>query len=359
MKLDLKSTPGSNRKSVSAMAPYCTPVIDDEENVHRHHSGRPRSTLRSKSSAKMLHAEKLKSWRVQGGKEKSDQVVIQRNSNILEKLQHFEARFEAECQRSYNLVRASSWSLAISPLEALNLRCANYPLTVRITYGSQVIWTASCPPTAQPTWSPPLGFSLPSADEFSNVQVLSGVSAYDSQRASSNRKLLIDMNNVHVNIEVEVLAEAFPNSFKVAHINIPVLNLLDCISGENKEHDKNKEFERWFPLLVSRQDDPVERDPRLAEYPKQSETRQRVRLLSEPCICLRIQWVPKIESHYEQCKMYVYTQLPLLSASVVNSSQAMELVHVTVSGLNVRGIISTSCSDLSACVTNLQVIDSR
>jgi hypothetical protein len=215
----------------------------------------------------------------------------------------------------------------VTAVEALGLRCGNFPLFVEVTYGNQSQVSNSCPASDKPTWS-------------------------SHHNDGHGVEFNIDMNNWFLDIHVNVIAENFPNNIKVAYVRIPLFSLLDCLCCLPNEETW---FDRWFPMILYNASDIVGSDPRYADQPRTSEKVNPKDLQKHtPRIHLMFRLKP-LPFSLPMTSFYVSIRFPAISMSVLNSAQRSEICLLTVRRTDVRGKMNASFFDIAGSIGHLQI----
>lgn len=163
----------------------------------------------------------------------------------------------------------------------------------------------------------------------------------------------VDTLNISGTIKVRIMAEGFPKATTLAEVNIPVFNLLQCIS------DCKDFYERWFPLTLY--EDIAVGEGELEKMFSSYATEQisPANLGNKPCINLRLRWIPseKRDEDLEPqvSKMYSRFQMPALTLAVIDSDKAAELLQVSLMGLELRRTVTDNITNTNVNITWIQV----
>eukprot|EP01035_Chromulina_nebulosa_P017521 gene17521-23082_t len=173
-----------------------------------------------------------------------------------------------ECTRSYSHVNLTTGILHITPMHALYIPDYKKSVSVKIGYGETIESTFSIPPAADLTW-----FQENKSDMYYH-ETSDGVNKNPTNFTSNNnatftannttnqpnkdfqktlndsliKSFHIDTLNIRGSIRIRVSIDDFPGHKNVAQLDIPVLDLLDCLCLSNSDDDV---YDRWFPLLLS------------------------------------------------------------------------------------------------------------
>ena len=182
----------------------------------------------------------------------------------------------------------------------------------------------------------------------------SGTGRDSKAQSSEGGVFAVNSLNIRGTIKVRVMSEGFPKARTLAELNIPVFNLLECTcKGDSKEY-----YERWFPLTPK--EDVIIGEGELEKVFRSYYT-EHINNASfgyNPCIHLKIQWKSRKadgDSVEQIFKMYNRIQVPAVTVAVIDSQHAVELLQVSMIGLEVRRTVTEVITDTNINLTRLQV----
>lgn len=257
---------------------------------------------------------------------------MRRYPKIEEANNYVRKRLEEECSRSYKHIHTRNGTLEIIPIKILDLKCEMVSqLHIKVEYGEKVLRSTSVRPTGNLTWY----YEEGEAEEGGQQQTK------QSSNHSSVMKFDVNASLVESAIRVRVLEEFYTHNKEMARVELPVLNLLDCICNL----EKDAYYDQWFPLTLSV--DSIQAEGERQKY-AQTVLSEQVPDSSfpdkKPCIRLKIRWIDDKDDPGGEQKSHNYDyfrlQLPSLSISIVDSGSltkmARDVLHISCTGSDIR-----------------------
>ncbi len=249
------------------------------------------------------------------------------------------------------------FSTQISPLQALHIpECGDKNVLVRLTYGENESKSFSVPYSPDMRWYQELESDY---TDQSPETVSSNREFINNRNNLLTQKFRVDTLNIKGNLRVSVMAGSFPKSIELANLKLPIFNVLDstCTLPEDTY------YEKWFPLLKSKDSVPAEGEMGIFEQSAVAEQADPFGY-ERPCILLRLRWIPEMKSIQEKLdsqgqvansKLYTRLQLPSLSASLVDSEHFRELIQLHALGVDLRHFETSPFTEYLVNVASMQV----
>jgi hypothetical protein len=311
--------------------------------------------------------------------------TIERSENRVEAMHMSRLRFERACKRILGSVLNPGGWLTIRPITVLNLPDTYNGMFVKLRYGSEVLVSETVDAKVTPRWA---------AAEFSE-------SEQDTQTRGSQPSLSFETlgkfqfssNDLHVHVEpqqtsgsikISVFAERLNSKQELGVLQLPLgAAIAACIdSSEQIEATSGPPmYIRWFPLMDPRMADPVEGDMGLSSRPKESE-QLRDNMFEQyftPCIQLALIWWPDRGSEGRKSynssnsmnvnttasskralstpiiENYFNADISRISAALIDSQRAVELLSFTATDIDVRYSVSKTKTRVGLVVGWIQL----
>ncbi len=261
---------------------------------------------------------------------------MRRYQKIVDADTYFHKRLEEECNRSYNNIYTRSGTLEIIPVTAEDLPWDKFspdrPLHIKIEYGEKVQRSSSAIRAANLTWY---------YEDTNTITSEDGLKQGRSKDKSSIMEFDINTSLIESAIRVRVIEEFYTHNKELARVELPVLNLLDCICTL----EEGSYYDRWFPLTLTVNSIHAEGEKQNFAQTVLTEQEQEKTFSDahKPCIRLKIRWrgAEKVEnSAPENSYNYLRIQLPSLSISIVDSAtltkMARDVLHISFTGSDIR-----------------------
>jgi hypothetical protein len=268
------------------------------------------------------------------------------NDNI-----EFNTVFEEECRRNFAHVHAVQGYIEITPLQALHLPESRKPLHVKMKYGNTSHSTFSVPPSADLSWyqddDDELDINHHHGEDVINITETASKKFTKTQNDSLAKSFYVDTRSIEGPLRIKVRTENFPYKKEIARLDLSVFNILDsCISGEY--------YDRWYPLVPI--DECISSEGEMGNFVQafMSEQQDYSRFGYSACIKLRIRWISKDESP-PSTQLYARLQLPSLSISIIDSINALEIMQLSLSGMEIRHATTERFTDSMVNLTWLQI----
>jgi hypothetical protein len=282
-----------------------------------------------------------------------------------------------------SVIHPGGW-LVVRPLTALNLPEAYTGMFVKLQYGSEVVATETVSAKVNPSWDV--------VDPSSRVH---SANARQRRRLEAAANLGASPNDLHVRVPpqktsgsmiLSVVGEPrranIQQKTELGVLHLPLGSTIaacldkatDRDEGSNPSSQKSHTYLRWFPLMSPRDVIPVEGDYRLNIRPAESEksSDSAFHEYFAPCIQLALLWIPDAErdSHEEgpyhgdnhslerrsavatppmasdeyrisssnvpTVMHYFVLDIGRVSAALIDSQRALELVSLTASEIEIR-----------------------
>jgi hypothetical protein len=257
------------------------------------------------------------------------------------------------------------------------------------------------PPSPAPLPSLATSSNYPADTNASDAHTNDPTSARRDFQKTLNESLTkafaIDTLNIRGSIRLRIVSDDFPKSKTVALLDIPVLSLLDCLCLAGDREKDSDVYDRWFPMLLKVEYLPGEGElgdvhkKRISEQSKYDNFGH-----GRPCIRLRMQWksdkvnapetqeiaVRRMNSplsaavisppQYDTAddtrgdlstndksepswKLYARLQLPLISVSLIDSIRSKEVIHISVTEVDIRHFEADKYTDTMGNISWMQV----
>jgi hypothetical protein len=289
-----------------------------------------------------------------------------------QQISHFlqsRATFERASRRSLSAILHQGGWLTIRPIRALNLPDSYTGMFLKLRYGAQVLVTGSVDAKVSPTWSTSSEGNDPTND-----------SPFSARRSSPDEKSFDQPNDLHIHVTPqrtngwirlsvhgERRQQKLQSKTELGILYLPLGNAIAaCVDGDTP-FSESAVYERWFPLLSPLDAAPVEGDGGLSRRPPESEKQDENTFKDyyRPCLQLALIWQPDKELAYDDVdelkddssdlprsrstlvKHYFNADIAQVSAALIDSDRAFELLSFNVLDFDVRYWITTAKTRLS------------
>jgi hypothetical protein len=178
---------------------------------------------------------------------------------------------------------------------------------------------------------------------------------FNKRNETLTKRFPIDLLNSKGSVRIRVIAEHVTKRVEMAHIQIPVFNLLDCVC----DLGEGKSYTRWFPLFLTKASIPSEGESE--RFEQTLVTEQSHPFEYHPCIRLKFGWIPDKSEGAEasrlskEQKTYWRLSMPSLSVSIIDSDNAREIVQLCSSRIEIRNYTNKEHTDTLAYIDSFQV----
>ena len=326
---------------------------------------------------------------------KADQLAIS--------LMNSRSAFARACNRSLKQVLNPGGWLTIRPITALNLPDTFAAMSVKLRYGSTVLMSQSADARVSPKWydessphhvlSSHDGFvaGKPSPRHDSHAFVNSPEEDAELNEPNTNRSKGLFRspreNDLQIYVEplktsgilrLSVLGEKMQSRVELGVLQINIAAALNCCVDAGQDDGVSQQYIRWFPLMSPRDCAPVAGDMGLSTRPPESEKISDDLFSSyfAPCIKLALIWQPDpYHDQYDEnlvvsvqaelgeqenldrsiAKTYVQGYVDSISASLIDSARARELLSFCSTDIDVRYSVTKPKTRLGVAVGWIQL----
>lgn len=286
--------------------------------------------------------------------------------------------FECAARRSLAAVLHHGGWLTIRPIRALNLPDSYMGMTVKLRYGSQVLVTGTADAKVSPTWSTATNKS--GSNRGRRLSEASLDEDFHEQPNDLHIHVTPQKTNglIRLSVHGEKSQQQLQSKTELGVLYLPLGNAIAACVDVTASDSGTAMYERWFPLLTPREAVPVEGDRGLSHRPPESEKRDErgFKDYYKPCMQLALFWHPDKEFEYDEdededelavegsdlpssssgvVKSYFNVDLACLSAALIDSDRAIELLSFTVLDLDVRYWITNAKARLGVALYWLQL----
>lgn len=314
-----------------------------------------------------------------------------RLSRRAEELGEARVSFDRVCKKSLKVVLHPGGWLIVRPLTVLNL--PPYPgMSVKVRFGSLTLASTTVDARVTPIWGNerlPEDAETPSSPRKNQL-----ASLMQNRRGKSEQPrggeleddlvIPIDPQKTSGSIRLAVIGERLNSKIELGVLDIPLGPAIRCCMEEMEtdveleDADLDQlEYVRWFPLMNPKGDSNViEGDMGYGGRPLDTEqaTDTHFGQYFSPCIKLALLWCPSesdsaIDQDSQGCglragkddgaappsKVYFNADVARISASLINSQIAVELLALSVSDIAIRYFVSTAKTRIGFVVGWIQV----
>eukprot|EP01038_Epipyxis_sp_PR26KG_P006870 gene6870-9407_t len=309
---------------------------------------------------------------------------MDRPKKVVRQNVNFVARFFDECKRSFHHIHSTNGWFEITPIQAWHLPSCKAPMFAKISYGDESFSTFSMSPASYLTWYQEPEDEANQSFDFDQSERPFSSDAYEGAELNSHyhtstsvnatygsglqkaiasdaiitnknnslvHKYKVDTLNVKGNIRVRIMSENYTKNIEVASLDIAVHNLLDCTCIL----EKDLYYDRWFPLLPTSETIPAEGEMENFKQSSLSEQSSYNKFEYQPCIRLRIRWIPDGDSSIYDSRKYARLQIPSFSLGVIDSEHAREVMEISINGIEFKYSETLAKTDTSLNITWMQV----
>ena len=265
-----------------------------------------------------------------------------------QQIHHFaEARasFERTAMRSLaSIFHRGGW-LTIRPMRALNISDNYSWMSVKLRYGSEILTTGPADARVAPVWTS--NRSLPD----------------DTKTKSNDLHIRVTPFRTNGLIRLSIVGERgqqqLQGKTELGILYMPLGSVIAaCIDGDSLADSGSFQYQRWFPLVAPKDAVPVEGDGGLSFRSPESEQMDEKSFKNYymPCIELALFWHPDQESLNEEevhgqpyatqlqmhalPRVYFNADLARISAALIDSDRAVELLSFNALDLDVRFLVT-------------------
>ncbi len=287
-----------------------------------------------------------------------------RSSARVETMYLCRSRFERAAKRSLGAVLNPGGWLTVRPITALNLPDGYNGMFVKLRYGSEMLVSETVDAKVTPRWG---SLDIPEtakARSHSNTRKDFAPRGFDDISTFEFTE-----NDLHVHVEpqqtsglikLSVVAERMNNKNELGVLEIPLGSALSAcldIADENEDYGSDATVQRppmyvrWFPLMSPKLAIPVEGDMGMSSRPTETE-KPRDSMFQQyftPCIQLALMWWPDSDDA-EQSGKEVRDE----EQSVALSVRGPKSLHNVTSSTTVLSYFNVDISHLSAALVDSQ-----
>uniref|UniRef100_A0A7S4MN01 C2 domain-containing protein n=1 Tax=Odontella aurita TaxID=265563 RepID=A0A7S4MN01_9STRA len=312
-------------------------------------------------------------------------LIRQRAAAFTENLLESRASFESAAKRSLRSVLNLGGWLTIRPVTALNLPETFNGMFVKVRYGSEVIVSDTADAKVTPTWTMDKDVNMSPMQYYSGME--QGVPELNSSRSTAHpmdgKGFLYKSSqgndlNVYVeplktsgSVRLSVVGERLQSNIELGVLQINLASAISCCN-EHLPHNNTSDaapYIMWFPLMSPRDCTPTEGDMGLCTRAPESE-KTSDHLFGQyfaPCIKLALIWQPdnvyeeQAKSNKEDICMNSFTEsyfqayADSLSAALIDSSRAAELLSLSCTDLDIRYSVTKTKTSFGCAVGWIQL----
>jgi hypothetical protein len=321
-------------------------------------------------------------------------AVLVRAKTLADSLANSRRQFEKACKRSLSaLLNTGGW-LTIRPMTALHLPDTWARMSVRLRYGRETFWSKSVDANVSPTWAVDTTVQV---TPYAHTISLSNSRTNDLEYGESDLQVYVDPMTSG-SLRLSVFGERMNKSkIELGVLHIPLGDAisccLECIEDVSKDMDELHPalrytavpvYVRWFPLMNPKETVAVDGDMGLSSRPSESE-KLRESMFGQyftPCIKLAFIWQPDeargegvvsnqlpVSAHNSKVlagslpdspasrvtETYFNADIGRVSAALIDSQRAMELVSITIMDIDVRYAVTKSKTRTGLFIGWLQI----
>lgn len=323
-------------------------------------------------------------------------ATLKRAKILADSLANSRRQFERACKRSLRaLLNPGGW-LTIRPMTALYLPEGWSGMFVRLRYGTETVFSKTVPANVSPTWTRDTAKEVTS---YAHTVSLSNSHINSCEYGESDLQVYVDPQMTSGSLQLSVFGERINKSkIELGVLHIPLGHAISCCveciedvhEHMEKVHPSSRStgvpaYVRWFPLMNPKETVRVDGDMGLSSRPTESE-KVRDNMFAQyftPCIKLAFIWQPNEDgdggvvrnrlpssddansevfsgslsysSASPVTEVYFNADVGRVSAALIDSQRAMELVSVTVTDVDVRYSITKSKTRTGLFINWLQI----
>ena len=320
-------------------------------------------------------------------------LSIERSLSCVEFMVLCRDKFERTCKRSLKTALNPGGWLTIRPITALNLPDTYTGMHVKLRYGSEVISSETVDAKVTPRWTPDDFFDS-SSGAFNPALApknSDGGSVAGFKRDGNDLIVPVEPQQTSGSIKISVIAERMNTKAELGVLHIPlgaaIAACIDCaedvLDSSGGASTDPPVYIRWFPLMNPRTTVPVEGDMGLSNRPKESEKvlDSMFQQYFAPCIQLALIWSPdstqnvkkeSVDDDEDQpsttfsfadpevpeapmMQNYVNADIGRISAALIDSQKATELLSFSALDIDVRYSVTKSKTRIGLVVGWIQL----
>jgi len=340
-------------------------------------------------------------------------TVLTKANNLAQSLAESRSIFARACNTSLKQVLNPGGWLTIRPITALNLPDTYAAMSVKLRYGSTVLMSQSADAKVTPRWldenvSPSSSSqrdakSSPASRHNSHGFVNSNEDDLDFNDPNTNRspgffgnprendlQVYVEPLKTSGMLRLSVVGEKLQSRVELGVLQINIAAALNCCVDAGEDDSGALQYIRWFPLMSPKDCTPIEGDMGYSTRPPESE-KVSDNLFNQyfaPCIKLAIIWQPdSYNEAYETslatsrvgpshsasrqnddrsrhstdqgdrsvARTYVQGYVDSISASLVDSARAKELLSFCSTDIDVRYSVTKPKTRLGVAVGWIQL----
>ena len=332
-------------------------------------------------------------------------TVLTKANNLAQSLAESRSIFARACSTSLKQVLNPGGWLTIRPITALNLPDTYASMSVKLRYGSTVLMSQSADAKVTPRWLDESAVMSPSNSSQRDAKS-SPSSRHNSRGFVNSNEDDLDFNDLNTNrsagffghprendlqvyveplktsgiLRLSVVGEKLQSRVELGVLQINIAAALNCCVDAGEDDGGALQYIRWFPLMSPKECTPIEGDMGYSTRPPESE-KVSDNLFNQyfaPCIKLAIIWQPdSYNEAYETnlatsrvglnhsssrhsddrsvTKTYVQGYVDSISASLVDSARAKELLSFCSTDIDVRYSVTMPKTRLGVAVGWIQL----
>ena len=281
--------------------------------------------------------------------------------------------FSKQAKRSKQAAINPSGQLIIRPITARNLSENESGMYVKLNFGDVTLRTKTVAAKVAPTWT--------------SGNAYQGINFYE-KREANDLEVNIGYLQTSGTLYLSICEERLKSDVELGILHIPINAALKCCNAYKAEFETKINgipmYTRWFPLINPRDGIPVEGDMGSSYRPRESEKEDDIqfRQRDHPCIKLALIWesyddyednenrtqsfsnTPSMitspstrEDASKQTAIFDYIDASIgcVSAALIDSFQAKELLSLSVINIDVRYAVGNAKTRMGFAVGWLQI----
>jgi len=322
--------------------------------------------------------------------QQAPRILWNRHQKFQQMLHASRENFEQAANRSLKAVSNTGGWLKIRPITALYLQASGYKgMYVKIRYGSETISSCTVPAAVNPEWNTGFeGIEESIDDEYRNSRektenivlgsLLGDESFYFARDSDESNDLSVQVQPLRTggSIRLEVIGVKFNTKEVLGVLDISLASAISCCTELYDEDRKDSNlYVRWFPLTDPRWANSLEGN--IDHSNEASTTTEHVSsgIFAQhytKCIKLAMWWKPMDpDNHYASpsndtredrntyralnTMSYFHANLNSVSASIIDSFRARELISLAVTDIDVRNSVTKPKTWLSLVLGKIQI----
>jgi hypothetical protein len=322
-------------------------------------------------------------------------ATLVRAKTLADSLANSRRQFERACKRSLaSLLNPGGW-LTIRPMTALHLPDTWAGMFVRLRYGTETFFSKTVDANVSPTWSVDTTVQVTA---YAHTISLLNPRTNAFEYGESDLQVRVDPQMTSGSLRLSIFGERFnKKKVELGVLQIPLGDAISCcveciedVSEDTEElHPSLRStavpvYVRWFPLMNPKETVAVDGDMGLSSRPSESE-KLRDNMFAQyftPCIKLAFMWQPDeatgggvvskqlpVSDQNAQIlagslpdlpasrvtETYFNADIGRVSAALIDSQRAMELVSITITDIAVRHSVTKSKTRTGLFISGLQI----